>query len=202
MPGEPSHVELGVPDGKRAKAFYARLLGWEFETTTGENAWIDTGGAHGGLHDGDEARNIVVYFRVDDIEAAVERSASWVARRETRNRKGPAVASSPVATTRASSSACTSPPAPDGRDRGRRPRCEREPSPSTPGSDPGVRNGRVHLRRRVLRTAEFRRVHGWRPAKSAVAPKRHDAGSDPGVHDGHGRFRRRTRRDGTAAALR
>ncbi|HEX5467409.1 MAG TPA: VOC family protein [Gaiellaceae bacterium] len=73
MPGEPSHFELGVPDGKRAKSFYGRLLGWEFETTAGENAWIETGGVRGGLHEGDEARNIVVYFGVDDIEAAAER---------------------------------------------------------------------------------------------------------------------------------
>lgn len=73
MPGGPSHFEVGVPDAARAKIFYGRLLGWEFETTQGENAWIDTGGVRGGLHDVDGARNIVVYFEVTDIEAAVER---------------------------------------------------------------------------------------------------------------------------------
>ena len=73
MRGEPSHFELGVPDGKRAKAFYGPLLGWKFETTVGENAWIDTGGVRGGLHHGDEARNIVVYFQVEDIDDAVRR---------------------------------------------------------------------------------------------------------------------------------
>ena len=73
MPGEPSHFEVGVPDARRAKAFYGELLGWSFETTAGDNAWIDTPGVRGGLHGDDDAANIVVYFQVDDIEAAVRR---------------------------------------------------------------------------------------------------------------------------------
>jgi uncharacterized protein len=73
MAGEPSHFELGVPDARRAKAFYGELFGWSFETTTGENAWIETPGVRGGLHDEDEDSNIVVYFRVEDIEEAVRR---------------------------------------------------------------------------------------------------------------------------------
>jgi uncharacterized protein len=71
--GEPSHFELGVPDAVRAKAFYGELLGWSFETTSGENAWIVTPGVRGGLHDEDDAANIVLYFRIDDIDAAVRR---------------------------------------------------------------------------------------------------------------------------------
>jgi uncharacterized protein len=73
MSGAPSHFELGVPNAERAKAFYSALLGWEFETTSGENAWIETGGVRGGLHGEDEARTIVVYFGVRDIEDAVRR---------------------------------------------------------------------------------------------------------------------------------
>ena len=73
MAGDPSHFEIGVPDARRAKAFYGELLGWSFRTTTGENAWIETGGVPGGVHDGDDASKIVVYFRVPDIEAAVRR---------------------------------------------------------------------------------------------------------------------------------
>jgi uncharacterized protein len=71
--GEPSHFELGVPDAARAKAFYGELFGWSFTATGGENAWIETPGVRGGLHEGDEASNIVVYFGVDDIEAAARR---------------------------------------------------------------------------------------------------------------------------------
>jgi predicted enzyme related to lactoylglutathione lyase len=73
MTGAPSHFELGVPDARRAKTFYGGLLGWSFRTTRGENAWIDTDGVRGGLHGEDEAANVVVYFRVPDIEAAVRR---------------------------------------------------------------------------------------------------------------------------------
>jgi predicted enzyme related to lactoylglutathione lyase len=51
MPGEPSHFEVGVRDAGQAKAFYGELLGWSFETTMGENAWIETSGVRGGLHD-------------------------------------------------------------------------------------------------------------------------------------------------------
>jgi predicted enzyme related to lactoylglutathione lyase len=73
MSGEPSYFEVGVPDAARAKAFFGELFGWSFTTTTGDNAWIETPGVRGGLHDEDEDRNVVVYFRVDDIEAAVRR---------------------------------------------------------------------------------------------------------------------------------
>jgi uncharacterized protein len=73
MAGEPSHFEIGVRDGRRAKTFYGDLLGWSFATTTGENAWIETAGVRGGLHDRDDASNIVLYFSVPDIEAAVRR---------------------------------------------------------------------------------------------------------------------------------
>jgi uncharacterized protein len=71
--GEPTHFEVGVRDAARARAFYGDLLGWSFETTTGENAWIRTPGVHGGLHDQDADSTIVVYFSVPDIEAAVRR---------------------------------------------------------------------------------------------------------------------------------
>ena len=37
----------------------------------GRNAWIDTSGVRGGLHDEDDASHIVLYFRVADIEASV-----------------------------------------------------------------------------------------------------------------------------------
>jgi predicted enzyme related to lactoylglutathione lyase len=73
MAGEPSHFELGVPDARRAKAFYGELLGWRFVTTAGENAWIETNGVRGGVHGEDDDASVQVYFSVDDIEAAVSR---------------------------------------------------------------------------------------------------------------------------------
>jgi uncharacterized protein len=71
--GEPSHFELGVRDARRAKAFYAELLGWTFHTTKGEDAWIETPGVRGGLHGDDPDSWIEIYFSVADIEAAVRR---------------------------------------------------------------------------------------------------------------------------------
>jgi uncharacterized protein len=73
MAGEPAHFEIGVPDGARAQAFYSKVLEWTFHPMQGDQAWIETPGARGGLHDGDPAANIEVYFAVPDIEAAVER---------------------------------------------------------------------------------------------------------------------------------
>ncbi len=73
LTGQPSHFEVGVPDAERAKAFYGDLLGWTFETTSGADAWIQTGGVRGGLHGDDDATTIVVYFSVLDIDAAVIR---------------------------------------------------------------------------------------------------------------------------------
>jgi predicted enzyme related to lactoylglutathione lyase len=60
-------------DAARAKAFFGELLGWSFTPTVGENSWIETPGVGGGLHDGDDASNIVLYFSVSDIEDAVRR---------------------------------------------------------------------------------------------------------------------------------
>jgi uncharacterized protein len=67
--GEPSHFELGVPDNERGRVFYAALFGWSIN----ENGWIETGGVRGGLHGDDPETGFVVYFAVDDIDAAVRR---------------------------------------------------------------------------------------------------------------------------------
>ena len=73
MTGEPSHFEVGVPNAARARSFFGQLLGWEFETTRGDDAWIDTPGVRGGLHSEDPESSITLYFRVPDIELAVQR---------------------------------------------------------------------------------------------------------------------------------
>ncbi|MGQ0616093.1 MAG: VOC family protein [Acidimicrobiia bacterium] len=72
MSGEPTHFEIGVPDAKRAKAFYGSLLGWKFHPMgEGEQGWIETPTVRGGLHDNDPDTGIQVYFRVDDIDTAL-----------------------------------------------------------------------------------------------------------------------------------
>jgi uncharacterized protein len=72
MSGEIGFFEIGVPDAARAKAFYGAVLDWTFHPMgDGDQAWIETPNGRGGLHDGDAERNIVLYFAVADIDAAV-----------------------------------------------------------------------------------------------------------------------------------
>jgi predicted enzyme related to lactoylglutathione lyase len=79
MAGEPSWFEIGVADATKARAFYGGLLGWQFETgPAGDDsagAVIRTPGIDGGLHGGDEGASPYLFFRVDDMDAALERVA-------------------------------------------------------------------------------------------------------------------------------
>lgn len=77
MAGEPHWFEIGVADAAKAREFYGQLLGWEFEAGPGgdlsRGAVIRTAGIDGGLHGGDEGASPYLFFRVDDIDAALER---------------------------------------------------------------------------------------------------------------------------------
>lgn len=73
MAGEPSFLEIGVPNGSHAREFYEKLFGWTFHDMTGDNFWIETPTLRAGLHPDDDTRVIGVYFSVPDIEAAIER---------------------------------------------------------------------------------------------------------------------------------
>lgn len=70
MKGKPTHFEMGAGNSAQAQSFFSELLGWTMRPMQGDNAWIETNGVRGGLHDEDPSNNIVVYFEVDDIEAA------------------------------------------------------------------------------------------------------------------------------------
>jgi predicted enzyme related to lactoylglutathione lyase len=71
MPGEPSFFEIGVPDAKRARAFYTELLSWTFHPMAGDQGWLETPTIRGGLHDDDPTAQIMVFFAVADLDAAV-----------------------------------------------------------------------------------------------------------------------------------
>jgi uncharacterized protein len=72
MSGEPAFFEIGVPNGKRAKAFYGQLFQWTFHPMGGgDQAWIETPTIRGGLHDDDPECRIEIFFSVPDIDAAV-----------------------------------------------------------------------------------------------------------------------------------
>jgi uncharacterized protein len=72
MTGEPAFFEIGVEDPERGRAFYGALFGWEL-TPTGGGHQIGTAGIPGGLHGGDKGAVPWLFFRVDDMDAALAR---------------------------------------------------------------------------------------------------------------------------------
>ena len=72
MAGEVRFFSIGVGDVPRAKAFYGGLLGWTFEDRSGGSVIVGAGSA-GGIHGGDEGASPYVFFRVDDLDAALAR---------------------------------------------------------------------------------------------------------------------------------
>jgi uncharacterized protein len=74
MSGQPSFFELGVADAERARAFYTGLFGWQMDPgPSGKGFTIETGGIPGGLHPSDPEASPYLFFRVEDIDAAVAR---------------------------------------------------------------------------------------------------------------------------------
>ncbi len=72
MSGEPSHVEIGVPDAERAQRFYGAFLGWKFEPTP-NGAKVETGGLPAGIHRYDGPVSVQVFYSVPDLEEATAR---------------------------------------------------------------------------------------------------------------------------------
>jgi uncharacterized protein len=72
MNGELSFFELGVGDLARAQRFYGSLFGWDF-VEEGNGATIETPNIPGGIHPGDDGASPYVFFRVDDLDAALAR---------------------------------------------------------------------------------------------------------------------------------
>jgi predicted enzyme related to lactoylglutathione lyase len=73
MAGEVAFFELGVEDVQRGRAFYEGLFGWRFEPGPGEGFMIGAGNVPGGMHGGDKGAAPYLFFRVEDMEAALER---------------------------------------------------------------------------------------------------------------------------------
>ena len=70
MSGEPSHVELGVPDANAARAFYGALLGWEPTTPSGPGG-VQTDTLGIGIHGDDKEKHFEVFFAVVDLDASI-----------------------------------------------------------------------------------------------------------------------------------
>lgn len=74
MAGELAFFELGVADAEGGRAFYEGLFGWSFETGPSQAGFmINTPNMPGGMHGGDSGAAPYVFFRVDDMEAALRR---------------------------------------------------------------------------------------------------------------------------------
>jgi hypothetical protein len=74
MAGELVWFELGVDDPDRGRAFYERLFGWRFETgPSGRGFVIHAPNMPGGMHGGDAGGAPYVFFKVDDMDAALQR---------------------------------------------------------------------------------------------------------------------------------
>jgi predicted enzyme related to lactoylglutathione lyase len=72
MTGEVSFIEFGATDAMTARSFYGKLFGWSFEAgPSGEGYAIAGVGVPAGVHGGDTEASPYVFFRVDDLDAAV-----------------------------------------------------------------------------------------------------------------------------------
>lgn len=71
MTGEPSYIELGVPDADRALAFYGAVLGWAVDASAGMTQ-VETPTLSIGIHGGDPGTHFEVMFAVSDIDAALD----------------------------------------------------------------------------------------------------------------------------------
>ena len=68
------YFSIGVADVDRASAFYANLFSWRAEQgSLEEGRHIENITPPGGLHGGEAAPSITLYFRVPDIQTAVRR---------------------------------------------------------------------------------------------------------------------------------
>ncbi len=72
MSGEVSFIEFGGADAMTARSFYGKLFGWSFQAGPGGDGYaIDGAGVPAGVHGGDQGASPYVFFRVDDLDAAV-----------------------------------------------------------------------------------------------------------------------------------
>ncbi|MGF1462037.1 MAG: VOC family protein [Maricaulaceae bacterium] len=66
-------IEMGTGDTERTSQFFSKLFGWRFQAMgdTG-NGWFETPAGKIGLHGDDPGWEMVPYFKVSDLEAAIE----------------------------------------------------------------------------------------------------------------------------------
>jgi uncharacterized glyoxalase superfamily protein PhnB len=70
--GDIGYMVLQVPDAARARAFYSELFGWTMHES-GEGFHVSSITPRSGISGGHDGPDVMIYFRVDDIEATVQR---------------------------------------------------------------------------------------------------------------------------------
>ncbi len=109
MSGEIGFFEIGVPERGASQSLLRCGPGLDVPPDGRRRPGvIETPNGRGGLHDGDAERNIVLYFAVADIDAAVGAVAPAAEPPTTPSMKPASAGSAPAATTRACPSASTS----------------------------------------------------------------------------------------------
>jgi uncharacterized protein len=74
LSGELAFVEFGVEDVDKAQVFYSGLFGWKFEPgPSGQGYVISLPNVGAGIHGSDPGAAPYLFFRIDDIDAAVEK---------------------------------------------------------------------------------------------------------------------------------
>ncbi|MGH8914807.1 MAG: VOC family protein [Acidimicrobiia bacterium] len=74
MSGELAFVEFGVDDVAKGRLFYETLFGWKFEPGPSSQGFVvSLPNVAGGMHGGDRGAAPYLFFRVEDIDAAVAR---------------------------------------------------------------------------------------------------------------------------------
>src|SRR5581483_8166136 len=81
MPQPPAWIDITTQDAERSRAFYRDLLGWEIQVDESMDYGLVQPGPHtlpGGIgqarDDAPHPPGVVVYFTVDDLDAALARA--------------------------------------------------------------------------------------------------------------------------------
>ncbi len=67
--GQVSFLEIGSADVSETRKFFSAVFGWPCH----DNAWLQGAGLQVGTHGADPAPQIYVFFKVDDLPAAIAR---------------------------------------------------------------------------------------------------------------------------------
>jgi hypothetical protein len=70
MAGDPTYIELGVPDVPAARQFYGSLFDWEIAEMPGGGS-AQTGTLDIGIHGGDNNAHFEVFFAVADLDQSM-----------------------------------------------------------------------------------------------------------------------------------